>query len=55
MTALQYMQKQLEKHKVNLHRAIAKKSPDEEVDNIKNKISYYEAAVDALRKCGDNQ
>ena len=53
MTALQYMQKQLEKHKVNLHRAIAKKSPDEEINGIKNKISYYDAAVDALKKVGE--
>ena len=50
MTTLQYMQKQLEKHKTNLHRAIAKKAPEEEIESVKNKIGYYETAISALAK-----
>ena len=50
MTALEYMRKQLETHKANLHRAIAKKSPEEEIEGIKNKIGYYEIAVNAIAK-----
>lgn len=49
MTTLEYMEQQLEKHKVNLHRAIAKKSSDEEINNIKKKIGYYAEAVEALK------
>lgn len=50
MTALEYMRNKLEKNKLNLHRAIAKKATDSEVNGIKDKIGYYAQAVEALGK-----
>ena len=48
MTALEYMNKQRVKHEVNLHRCIKKNAPEYEIQNVKNKISYYEEACKAL-------
>lgn len=48
MTALEYMEKQLLKHRVNLKRATDRNAPAHEIENIKNKIIYYGKAVDAL-------
>ena len=50
MTALEYMEKQWNKHCMNLGREIARGAPQEVLDNIRLKISYYEAAIEALRK-----
>lgn len=52
MNTLEYMQQQLEKHKLNLNRAMTKKSSDEEINNIKKKIGYYAEAVAALKEKG---
>ena len=52
MTALEYMEKQVLKHARNLGREIARGAPEEVLENIKLKISYYEAAVEALMKVG---
>ena len=49
MTTHEYMQKQLEKYKLNLHRAIAKKATEAEINGIKEKIGYYAEAVEALK------
>ena len=49
MTALEYMEKQLQKHSHNLGREIARGAPKEVVENIRWKISYYETAVVALQ------
>ena len=49
MTALEYMEKQLQKHTDNWHREAERNAPDEVMDNIEKKISYYEQAVEALR------
>lgn len=48
MTALEYMNKQRVKHEVNLHRCIKKNAPEFEIQNVKNKIAYYEEACIAL-------
>lgn len=48
MTAYEYMNKQRVKHEVNLHRCIKKNAPEYEIQNVKNKISYYEEACKAL-------
>ena len=48
MTALEYMKKQKLKHEVNLHRCITKNSTEYEIQNVKNKIAYYEEACKAL-------
>lgn len=50
MTALEYMRNKVEKHKLNLHRAIAKKATESEISGIKDKIGYYAEAERALRK-----
>ena len=49
MTALEYMERQLDKHMRDYERELARKAPDEMLGNIKNKIGYYEAAAKALR------
>jgi hypothetical protein len=48
MTAYEYMKKQRVKHEVNLHRCIKKNAPEYEIQNVKNKIAYYEEACIAL-------
>ena len=57
MTALEYMEKQLMKHQVNYYREKNRGVSVEMLDNIRLKISYYEAAVEALKnneadRCG---
>ena len=49
MTALEYMQKQVHKHRMNYKRESQRGVSEEMLENIKKKISYYEAAVDALK------
>ena len=49
MTALEYMEKQVKKHQLNFCREFDRGAPDEVLENIRNKISYYEAAVKALK------
>lgn len=48
MTAYEYMKKQKLKHQDNLHRCIKKNAPEFEIQNVKNKIAYYEEACMAL-------
>ena len=54
MTALDYMKRQVLKHRLNYNRESARGVPEEMLQNIKKKISYYEVAVEALKKVGDN-
>ena len=49
MTALEYMEKQLWKHKLDYGREAIRCVPKEQLENIALKISYYEEAVTALR------
>jgi hypothetical protein len=49
MTALEYMEKQAQRHRLNYDMESARGVPKEQLDNIKAKISYYEQAVEALR------
>ena len=53
MTALEYMEKQLQKHRLNYERESARGVPQEMINNILNKIGYYAEAVDALKKIGE--
>ena len=55
MTALEYMEKQLQKHRQNFIREFDRKAPQEVLENIKLKISHYEAAVEALRNNEDDR
>lgn len=50
MAALDYMEKQLDKHRKNYERELARGVPEEMLQRIRAKISYYEAAVNALEK-----
>ena len=49
MTALEYMEKQLQKHRRNYIREADRGVPQEMLENIRLKISYYETAVVALQ------
>ena len=51
MTALEYMERQLKKHSMNLERERKRGAPEEVLDRIALKISYYEEAVEYMR-CG---
>lgn len=53
MTAIEYMEKQVQKHRLNHKRESERGVPKEVLLNIEKKIGYYEAAVDALRKDGE--
>ena len=48
MTALEYMQRQVLRHKFNYQREFARSVPTEQLRNIEAKIRYYEEAVEAL-------
>ena len=49
MTALEYMERQVQKHRQNFDRESARGVPEEMLQNISKKIGYYQAAVDALK------
>lgn len=53
MTALEYMERQLTKHRLNYDLESARGVPEEQLNNIRLKIGYYETAVNAMRKDGD--
>ena len=52
MTTLEYIEKQIRNHTLNLERETKRGVPQEMLDNIKKKIGYYEEARDALKKVG---
>ena len=52
MTALEYMEKQIDKHWKNFEREFKRGVPYEQLFDILDKVSYYKAAADALRKVG---
>lgn len=49
MTSIEYMEKQLNKHKANYIRESNRGVPDKMLNDIKSKIDYYEQAVEALK------
>ena len=49
MTALEYMEKQVEKHRANFQREALRGAPAEQLRNIREKIWHYQEAADALR------
>ena len=49
MTALEYMEKQCNKHKANYARESNRGVSQKVLDDIKLKIGYYEQAVKALK------
>ena len=52
MTALEYMEKQAQKHCHDLERELERNAPEEVIGNIIKKISHYAMAADALKKVG---
>lgn len=50
MTALEFMEKKVRIHFANYIREESRGVSDEILANINKKISYYEAAVEALRE-----
>lgn len=50
MTALEYMEKQAQKHRINYNREVLRGVSEEMLQNIMAKISHYEAAAEALEK-----
>jgi hypothetical protein len=51
VTAVEFMTKQLNKHQLNLERQTRQGAPQEVIDNIQNKIGYYQEAIEALKGC----
>ena len=49
MTALEYMEKQVQIHRLNHIHAVDRDAPEEVLENIRLKIGYYTQAVEALR------
>ena len=52
MEALEYMEKQLNKHKANYTRESSRGVPEKMLNDIQSKIGYYEKAVEALKFVG---
>lgn len=50
MTTLEYMHRQLNKHRTNYEREAARGVPEEQLHDIERKIRHYEEAVAALEK-----
>ena len=50
MTALEYMEKQLAKHKANYVRESNRNAPEKVLSDIQIKIGHYEAEVEALKE-----
>ena len=54
MTALEYMEKQLQKHRLNYDRELKRGATEDMLFNIALKCSYFRDAVDALRERENN-
>lgn len=52
MTAIEYMEKQVQKHRRNYEREAERGVPQEVLRDIGVKIGHYEAAVSALKSVG---
>ena len=52
MTALEYMEKKLQKNSQNYVRELERGAPQEVLDNILTKMLYYAEACQALQKGG---
>ena len=50
MTTLEFMEKELEKHKQNLVRQHERNAPQGDLENIAIKICHYEKVCELLRK-----
>lgn len=50
MTPLEYMERRIKKHRLDLEHESARRASPEVLENIRKKIGYYETAVEALRR-----
>ena len=50
MSALEYMKKQLKKHRDNYERRLFRGASEEELYNIALKATYYKEAVEAIKQ-----
>ena len=50
MTALEYMEKQISKHRANWIWAIERNAPEKDIENLWKKVCYYGEAIEALKK-----
>ena len=48
-TTLEYMEKELEKHKRNYDCQVNRQAPEKDIENIRNKIEYYSEVCGILR------
>ena len=48
MTSIEYMNRQVVKHRLSHDREFARNAPEEVLANIREKIKHYSAAVEAL-------
>lgn len=49
MTTIEYMEKQIKKHRLNIERAKKRNATIDEIESIRRKIFYYTEAVTALK------
>lgn len=49
MTTQEYFQKELEKHKENYERLVARNAPEQDIVNVKTKISHYELVCELIK------
>lgn len=49
MTTLEFMEKELRKHKLDLKRQTDRNAPIGDIENIKIKISHYEKVCELLK------
>lgn len=54
MTTLEFMEKQLKKHRLSLAIQEHRKSQEEAINNIKTKIFHYEKVCGILRRESEN-
>ena len=47
---INYMEKCVQKHRINYNREVLRGAPEEVLRNIKTKLEHYQAAVEALKK-----
>ena len=54
MTTIEYMERQAQSNRINYNRQVLRGAPEKDLENIKVKIGYYEEAVEALKKVGND-
>lgn len=50
MGTLEYMERELSRHKLNLERQTERNAPPEDIENLKKKVEYYTEVCNLLNK-----